>query len=116
MNEDELLIVTNLRDQIEELKRENNRLAEILGLQSTATLEGEEGSQGAPTQFDTPPILVDRTSPVEAKIELFRSLFVGRDDVYALRWEAEGRESTVGRPPFWVVSPTPNRRVRSTYR
>ena len=98
MNEDELLIVTNLRDQIEELKRENNRLAEILGLQSTGTLEGKEDSQGVPTQFDTPPILVDRTSPAEAKIELFRSLFVGRDDVYALRWES-GRTGKHGWSP-----------------
>ena len=98
MNEDELLIVTNLRDQIEELKRENNRLAEILGLPSTGTLEGKEDSQGAPTQFDTPPILVDHTSPAEAKIELFRSLFVGRDDVYALRWEG-GRTGKHGWSP-----------------
>jgi hypothetical protein len=30
MNDDELQIVTNLRHQIEELKRENDRLAEIL--------------------------------------------------------------------------------------
>ena len=32
MNDDELQNVTNLRHEIEELKRENDRLAEILGL------------------------------------------------------------------------------------
>ncbi len=31
---------------------------------------------------------MDKNSPAELKIALFRSLFSGRDDVYALRWES----------------------------
>jgi len=34
-------------------------------------------------------VAVDRTSSAAAKIALFRSLFVGRDDVYAQRWDNE---------------------------
>jgi hypothetical protein len=30
-------------------------------------------------------------SPEESKVALFRSLFKGREDVYALRWEAKGK-------------------------
>ena len=30
---------------------------------------------------------VDRSSPSEEKIALFRQLFAGREDVYASRWE-----------------------------
>ncbi|MDO8485407.1 MAG: hypothetical protein Q7S35_10765 [Candidatus Limnocylindrales bacterium] len=32
---------------------------------------------------------MNRSSPSEAKIALFRELFAGREDVYALRWENE---------------------------
>ena len=31
---------------------------------------------------------VDMSSTSEAKVALFRSLFMGREDVYALRWES----------------------------
>jgi len=34
-------------------------------------------------------VAIDRTSSAAAKIALFRSLFVGRDDVYAQRWDNE---------------------------
>jgi hypothetical protein len=38
--------------------------------------------------MDRPSGLVDRTSPAQAKIALFRSLFRGRDDVYPRRFES----------------------------
>ncbi len=42
-----------------------------------------------------PALFIDRQSPVEAKIRLFRSLFRGRDDVYPRRFESRktGRSS-----------------------
>jgi superfamily II DNA or RNA helicase len=89
MNDDELQNVADLLHQIEELKRENKRLAEILGLKSRATSEHREDSQGDATELDAPLIRVDRTSSSEEKVNCFRSLFVGRDDVYALKWESE---------------------------
>ena len=87
MNDDELQNVTNLRHEIEELKRENDRLAEILGLKSSGTSERREVSPSDPTELESPLIRVDRTSSSESKVAFFQSLFVCRDDVYALRWE-----------------------------
>ena len=88
MNDEELQIVDELRHQIADLQRENDRLAEILEMQSSAAAKRLEISQSVDTQLDPPLFQVDRTAPVEAKVEFFQSLFVGRDDVYALRWES----------------------------
>jgi hypothetical protein len=98
MKDDELQNVDELLHQIEELKRENKRLAEILGLKSRVTPEHREDSPGDATELDAPPLRVDRTSSSEAKVDCFRSLFVGRDDVYALRWES-GRTGKHGWSP-----------------
>ncbi|MBT2694494.1 DEAD/DEAH box helicase [Bacillus sp. ISL-55] len=35
------------------------------------------------------PYFITKQSPLEAKVQLYRSLFKGRPDVYALRWEAK---------------------------
>ncbi|MSR65085.1 MAG: restriction endonuclease subunit R [Verrucomicrobiae bacterium] len=43
---------------------------------------------------------VTHRSPPEAKVKLFRSLFRGREDVYAVRWE--GRNGKVGYSPACV--------------
>src|SRR5207302_4653951 len=53
-----------------------------------------DSPQAAPTLFpdvpsDLPTGSVTNGSPPHAKIELFRSLFAGRDDVYATRWRNE---------------------------
>ena len=89
MNDDELQMVTDLRHQIEELKRENARLAKILGLKSAGISERRVSSQSDPTELELPRLGVDRTSSSESKVAFFQSLFVGRGDVYALRWESE---------------------------
>lgn len=89
MNDEELQIVDELRHQIADLQQENDRLAEILGMQSSATAKHLEISQSVDTQLDPPLFQVDRTASPEAKVEFFRALFVGRDDVYAVRWESE---------------------------
>ncbi|HVB70924.1 MAG TPA: hypothetical protein VND83_05410 [Acidimicrobiales bacterium] len=88
MNEEELQNVADLRRQIEELKRENARLTEILGLNPSRNLEVPPVNQSGPVELEIPLSLVDRSSSPEAKVALFRSLFVGRDDVHALRWES----------------------------
>jgi superfamily II DNA or RNA helicase len=100
MNDDELQISAGLRYRVEELERENDRLAKILGLKSSVTteIERQEGSQGAETKLEVSPNQVDRNSSAEAKVEFFQSLFVGRDDVYALRWES-GRTGKHGWSP-----------------
>ena len=78
--------------ELEALRAENARLRDLLGMDSRA---GEMQAAGwSPTLFGvqpqppaatTPP--VDRSSSRIAKVALFRSLFAGRDDVYAQRWE-----------------------------
>jgi hypothetical protein len=98
MNDEELQIVANLRRQIEELKRENDRLTEILGLKPTRSLERPTVNHGGPTKHEAPHPRVDRSSSSESKVAFFQSLFVGRDDVYALRWES-GRTGKHGWPP-----------------
>jgi hypothetical protein len=98
MNDEELQIVANLRRQIEELKRENDRLTEILGLKPTRSLERPTVNHGGPTKHEVPHPLVDRSSSSESKVAFFQSLFVGRDDVYALRWES-GRTRKHGWSP-----------------
>jgi hypothetical protein len=89
MNNEELQIVDELRHQITVLQRENDRLAEILGMQSSTVAKRPVISRSVDTQRDPPLFQVDRTASPDEKVEFFRALFVGRDDVYAVRWESE---------------------------
>ncbi len=79
--------------ELAELREENARLRGLLGLDDRS---GRQRTQvWKPTLFPsvataTPvAVSVDRHSTPEVKIALFRSLFAGRTDVYALRWENE---------------------------
>ena len=80
-----------LIDEINALRSENQRLRSLLGL--------DQESRHHVTQPWEPTLFADSDqrnltgdingdSPAEAKIALFRSLFAGREDVYALRWES----------------------------
>ena len=89
MNDGEPPIVADLRRQIEELKRKNDRLIEMLGLQPSRTLELIPAGQSGRIEREVPFALVDRSSSPDLKVEFFQSLFAGRSDVYALRWESE---------------------------
>lgn len=74
--------------EVEALRAENARLRGLLGLDAR---RGDlEVAGWSPTLFQSGTSIgakVDRSSPRAAKVALFRSLFVGREDVYALRWE-----------------------------
>jgi superfamily II DNA or RNA helicase len=78
-----------LAGRIEELEMENARLRSLLGLDCPERV----GPVQAPRQtlFAQAPSRVDPTvtqgSTTKEKVHLFRSLFRGRDDVYAQRWE-----------------------------
>jgi superfamily II DNA or RNA helicase len=87
MNDEEPNNAADLLRQIEELRRENDRLKGILGLGSSSNRERHQ-VQSASVEHEIPPTLVDRSSSPESKVALFQSLFVGRDDVFALRWES----------------------------
>jgi hypothetical protein len=78
------------QEECERLRRENARLRAMLGVQDSVSKEL------GPTAI---PVLDGRGSNIaapsapEKKIALFRSLFRGREDVYAVRWEGKGGKS-----------------------
>lgn len=72
------------------------------------------------TQPQTPPSdpasptvpTLDHSASADAKIALFRGLFVGRDDVYAERWENERRGTSGWRPVHDGPPDTPKQKRR----
>lgn len=109
-----------LQEKYQQLLLENNRLREEIKRLKTQ-LGGDarhEESQGSdskvseylaatePELFDrqtetkppTPSEVLNKRSDASEKIRLFRSLFRGRDDVYAKRWENKAKE-TAGYSP-----------------
>lgn len=76
------------------LRQENARLRGILGLSARPKSLVEEATPPAePASESAEPVIVNNLSPAQAKIALFRSLFHGRDDVFAVRWEGKGGRS-----------------------
>jgi hypothetical protein len=79
----------DLAQRVAELEDENRRLRHLLGLNReepavpVGVWEPTLFSESAPR---VEPRATQRSSP-EEKIRMFRALFRGRDDVYALRWE-----------------------------
>lgn len=49
-------------------------------------LRKQLGILDSPKEFDVPDSAVNKHSSVDEKIDLYMSLFIGRDDVYAKRW------------------------------
>ncbi len=99
--------------EIVSLRAENERLRGLLGL--TDERQPEPPVAWEPTLFaptvSRRPAVDRRSSPVD-KIGLFRSLFAGRDDVYALRWQND-RSGRSGWSPAvvggWANSKRPDR-------
>jgi len=76
--------------EIQALQAENARLRGLLGLDDPARREATtlwKATLFSNTESIARPPVVDRHSSPEEKVALFRTLFAGRDDVYALRWE-----------------------------
>jgi superfamily II DNA or RNA helicase len=75
-----------MRDELDRLKQENQQLREILA---------RRGIQ-LPAQLSPPELRIRRsasTLSIAEKLRLFRDLFRGREDVYAVRWESpDGRK------------------------
>ena len=87
--------------EIESLRAENERLRALLGI--AGARESEPPAPWEPTLFApaAPQPAVDRRSSPLDKIGLFRSMFAGRDDVYALRWQND-RSGKAGWSPAVV--------------
>jgi hypothetical protein len=100
-------------DEVSVLRAENARLRELLGLDRERATDS--GPAWEPTLFAppaTPHVQVDRSSSSAEKVALYRSLFVGRDDVFALRWQNDRTTKSGWSPAVvggWKNSKRPDR-------
>ena len=121
MSERDTSTPDELRLEVEGLRAENRRLRSLLGL------DVPEGPTAvpAPTPAWEPTLFRDISAPAgrapvdghsspEAKVALFRSLFAGRDDVYAAWWE-NARNGKSGWSPAVVGGPANARRQDRAY-
>jgi superfamily II DNA or RNA helicase len=80
------------------LREENERLKKLLGLPPEEIVPPPKLIISEPTlPYTSTDAVVTNESSVETQITLFRSLFRGREDVYAVRWE--GRKGNSGYSP-----------------
>jgi hypothetical protein len=80
-------LLKSAQEECEQLRRENARLRAMLGIQNSAT---KEMALAETNVVDRPNVTVAEVFTPDKKIALFRSLFRGREDVYAVRWEGKG--------------------------
>jgi superfamily II DNA or RNA helicase len=108
----------DLLAELDSLRQENARLRGLLGLDTRPPDEAHagwspslfpgEGAQGLPPALPA----VDESSALDAKVEMFRALFVGREDVYALRWENDRTQKSGWGPAVrggWANARRPGR-------
>src|SRR2546428_3064932 len=101
--------------ECERLRDENARLRLRLG--ETSDIRAPRAEQlSANIKKSHPSETVTASSPPELKVSLFRSLFRGREDVYAVRWE--GRSGKTGYSPAgvrgWGPAASPGRGPKET--
>jgi len=86
-----------LLEEVDQLKRENSQLKAQLGLTKSETPQINASSIKSKINYRDDYSIsdyfsdVNNTSDSLTKISLFKSLFKGRDDVYAERWENKGK-------------------------
>ena len=78
------------REECERLRKENTYLREMLSIRD---LDIKEPIPPAVQVADVQASRITEASTPEEKIVLFRNLFRGRQDVYAVRWEGKGGNS-----------------------
>jgi superfamily II DNA or RNA helicase len=103
--------------ECERLREENARLKRRDGQAPVTRASRAEQASAHNTNVRTS-ATVTAESPPELKVALFRSLFRGRDDVYALRWE--GRGGRTGYSPAgireWDQAPSAGRGKKKSFR
>jgi hypothetical protein len=77
-------------EECERLRAENIRLRAMLGIQDSVS---KSANRTAILVADGSDANIAGSSAAEKKIALFRSLFRGREDVYAVRWEGTNGKS-----------------------
>jgi hypothetical protein len=110
-------LVDDLLRRVAGLEAENRRLRDLLGLDRDDRAAPVEAWE--PTLFGAGNMVgasVTHSSAPEEKVRLFRALFRGRDDVYALRWD-NSRTGKSGWGPAvkggWANSRRPDREYLS---
>ena len=83
MNINSTHINTDTLKEIEKLKQENNELKKLLAHHNISI------NNLLPNQNTLKQSTTNDELSIEEKIKLYRSLFHGREDVYAKRWEAK---------------------------
>ena len=78
------------QEECDRLRAENTRLRAMLGIRDSVS---KETSPNSIPIVDVPGSSNAVPSTPEKKIALFRSLFRGREDVYAVGWEGKGGKS-----------------------
>ena len=110
--------LSEIEAELQTLRAENARLRDLLGLDERASRPAPAPAPAKPTLFDTgnaaisKPISVSQTSGAKEKIALFRSLFIGRDDIHALAWKSQGTGKSGWSPSVrggWANSKAANR-------
>lgn len=98
-----------LFEENQKLKAENEEYRKRLGLPTLESCEDCSGNSSVEINFDSFVQIIEsanitNSSSPEAKVKLFMSLFRGRDDVYAKRWQ--NKEGKSGYSPVclneWV--------------
>jgi superfamily II DNA or RNA helicase len=79
-----------VQDECQRLRQENVRLRAMLGIDHPATNEPVSQAVLVPKLSSTG---TSEVSTPEKKIALFRNLFRGREDVFAIRWEGKSGKS-----------------------
>jgi superfamily II DNA or RNA helicase len=97
--------LAQLEDECRKLREENASLRKQLGLENKFSIKVTESTDTL-VQAETSYALNSTTKlSTDAKIQLFRSLFKGREDVYSIRWDSKSGRS--GYAPAcdneWVV-------------
>ncbi len=70
-----------LSEEVSKLKTENSELKAKLEITVASSVESANAGEDAPAEQS-----INRYSPPEKKISMFKSLFAGRTDVFARRW------------------------------
>lgn len=80
----------DVRGELERLRQENAQLRKLAGIPPVPPKEAAEPVSHERLEFPAPSLpTVTNQSAAQDKIALFRSLFRGRDDVYAQFWVSE---------------------------
>ena len=88
--------------RVAELETENRRLRQLLGIDGRLSVAPAWEPALFTEPAETAERKVNRRSPPEKKVELFRALFRGRGDVYALRWRTPEPAEVAGRQPSYA--------------